>query len=80
MKKRNITPLDFYRMCYTLPPDLTVNVYGAHTTQRLWRGEFRAMPSWYRNATIDHMYIHAAESKIVQLTITLQEGTIKYDD
>lgn len=79
MKKRNITPLDFYRMCYTLPPDLQVSIYGAHITQRLWHGEFRAMPIAYRNATIDNMDIIAAESKIVQLTITLQEGTIKYD-
>lgn len=79
MKKRNITPLDFYRTCYTLPPDLQVSIYGAYTTSRLWHGEFRAMPIAYRNATIDNMDIVAAESKIVQLTITLQEGTIKYD-
>lgn len=79
MKKRNITPLDFYRMCYTLPPDLQVSIYGAHTTSRFWHGEFRAMPVAYRNATIDHMSIVAADSNIVQLSITLQEGTIKYD-
>ena len=79
MKKRNITPLDFYRMCYTLPPYLQVSIYGAHTTTRLWHGELRAMPSAYRNATIDNMDIVAADSKIAQLTITLQEGTIKYD-
>lgn len=79
MKKRNITLLDFYRMCYTLSPDLQVSIYGAHTTPRLWHGEFRAMPIAYRNATIDNMDIVAADSKIAQLTITLQEGTIKYE-
>lgn len=79
MKKRNITPLDFYRMCYTLPPDLQVSIYGAHTTSRFWHGEFRAMPVAYRNATIDQMSFVVADSNIVQLSITLQEGTIKYD-
>ena len=79
MKKRNITPLDFYRMCYTLQPDLQVSIYGAHTIDRLWHGAFRAMPIAYRNAIIDNMDIVVADSKIVQLTITLQEGTIKYD-
>lgn len=79
MKKRNVTPLDFYRMCYTLPPDLQVSIYGAHTTSRIWHGEFRSMPLAYRSAIIDSLGIFAEGSKIVELTITLQEGTIKYD-
>lgn len=79
MKKRNITPLDFYRMCYTLPPDLQVSIYGSHTTSRIWHGEFRSMPLAYRNATIDSTGIFAAESKIAEITFTIQEGTIKYD-
>lgn len=35
MQKRNITPLDFYRLCYTLNPDILVSVYSAEKTDCL---------------------------------------------
>lgn len=79
MKKRVITPLDFYRMCYTLPPDIMVSVYSATKGDiPLWTGEFRSMPLSYRNATIEAMNIFAKDSKIVKLTFALQNGSIDY--
>lgn len=79
MKKRVITPLDFYRMCYTLPPDIMVSVYSATKGDiPLWTGEFRSMPLSYRNATIEAMNIFAKDSKIVKLTFDLQNGSIDY--
>lgn len=79
MKKRVITPLDFYRMCYTLPPDIIVSVYSAAKGELpLWTGEFRAMPLSYRNATIDDMNIFAKDSKIVKLSFALQDRSIDY--
>lgn len=79
MKKRNITPLDVYRMCYRLPPDLQVSVYSTRLALPDWQGEFRAMPLKYRNATIDSMDITAKESKVVRLTFVLQGGLDKDD-
>lgn len=79
MKKRNITPLDFYRMCYTLNPGIMVSVYSATKWGLpLWTGEFRSMPLSYRNATIDGMNIFAKDSKIVKLIFTLQDRSIDY--
>ena len=79
MKKRNITPLDFYRMCYTLSPDIMVSVYSATKGNLpLWKGEFRSMPLSYRNATIEDMNIFAKDSKIVKLTFALRDRSIDY--
>lgn len=79
MKKRVITPLDFYRMCYTLPPDIVVSVYSATKGNLpLWTGEFRSMPLSYRNAIIEDMNIFAKDSKIVKLTFALQDRSIDY--
>lgn len=77
MKKRNITPLDIYRMCYTLPPDIMVSVYSATKGNLpLWTGEFRSMPLYYRNAIIECMNIFAKDSKIVKLVFALQDRSI----
>ena len=79
MKKRVITPLDFYIICYTLAPDIMVSVYSATKDNLpLWTGEFRSMPVAYRNAIIDHMFIYADGSKIRELTFVLQDRSIVY--
>lgn len=81
MKKRVITPLDFYRTCFSLSPSVAVSVYSA--TQGsvgvpLWTGEFRSMPDAYRDAIIDQMFIYADGSKIRNLTFALQDRSIDY--
>ena len=79
MKKRNITPLDFYRMCYTLNPDILVSVYSAEKGGLpMWTGEFRSMPCVYRDATIENMDIFARDSQIVKLTFALQERSMQF--
>lgn len=79
MKKRVITPLDFYRTCYALSPDIMVSVYSATKGELpLWNGEFRSMPVAYRDAIIDHMFIYADGSKLKKLTFALQDRSIDY--
>lgn len=79
MKKRNITPLDFYRTCYTLNPDILVSVYSAEKGGLpMWTGEFRAMPIVYRDAVIESMDIFARDSQIVKLTFALQERSMEF--
>lgn len=79
MKKRNITPLDFYRMCYTINPDILVSVYSAEKGGLpMWTGEFRSMPRVYRDAIIEDMNIIAQDSQIVKLTFALQERSMEF--
>lgn len=79
MKKRNITPLDFYRMCYTLHPDILVSVYSAEKGGLpIWTGEFRSMPRLYLDATIEDMNIIARDSQIVELIFALQERSLEF--
>lgn len=81
MKKRVITPLDFYRTCFSLSPCVAVSVYSAAqggVGVPLWTGEFRSMPVAYRDAIIDHMFIYADGSKIRKLTFALQDRSIDY--
>lgn len=79
MKKRNITPLDFYRTCYSLSPCVAVSVFSAAqgcVGVPLWTGEFRSMPVPYRNAIIEYMYIFSKDSEISELTFALQDRSI----
>lgn len=79
MKKRVITPLDFYRTCYDLAPDILVSVYSATKGELpLWTGEFRSMPVAYCYAIIDHMSICVEGSKIRKLIFALQDRSIGY--
>lgn len=79
MKKRNITPLDFYRTCYSLASDIMVSVYSASKGELpLWTGEFRSMPVAYRNAIIDYMFICSDGSKISKLIFALQDRGVDY--
>lgn len=79
MKKRNITPLDLYRMCYTLNPDILVSVYSAEKGDLpMWTGEFRSMPRVYRDATIEDMNIIARDSQVVKLIFALQERSMEF--
>ena len=81
MKKRVITPLDFYRTCFSLSPRVAVSVYSAAqggVGVPLWTGEFRSMPVAYRDAIIDQMFIYADGSKIRKLTFALQDRSIDY--
>ena len=79
MKKRVITPLDFYRTCYALSPDIMVSVYSATKGELpLWTGKFHSMPVAYRDAIIDHMFIYADGSKLSKLTFALQDRSIDY--
>lgn len=79
MKKRVITPLDFYRTCYALSPDIMVSVYSATKGELpLWTGEFRSMPRVYRDAIIEDMNIIAQDSQIVKLTFALQERSMEF--
>ena len=77
MKKRVITPLDFYRTCYDLAPDILVSVYSATKDEMpLWTGEFRSMPVAYRDAIIDYMFICSDGSEIRKLIFALQDRSI----
>ena len=79
MKKRNITPLDFYTLCYNLPPDILVSVFSAtRGNLPLWTGEFRSMPRVYCESIIDHMFICADDSKITKLVFALQDQSLDY--
>lgn len=45
MKKRNITIMDIYHTCYSLSPDIRVDVYSATKgALPLWSGELQAAP------------------------------------
>ncbi len=79
MKKRNMTPMDIYRICYSISPDILVSVYSVtNGNLPLWTGELRSMPRVYREATIDHMFIVADDSKIAKLVFALQDQSLDY--
>lgn len=68
MKKRNMTPLNFFSACYNLPPDILVSVYSSTNRDLpLWTGKFSDMPERYFDSIIDHMFIYAKDSKIHKL-------------
>lgn len=70
MKKRNLTPMDIYQICYSLSPDIRADVYSATKgALPLWSGELRTMPRVYREAIIDHMFIFMRGSKINNLVL-----------
>lgn len=70
MKKRNMTPMDIYRICYSISPDILAIVYSATKGNLpLWSGELRSMPRVYREAIIDHMFIFADSSSITKLVL-----------
>lgn len=73
MKKHNLTPLDIYQICYSIPPDILVDVYSATKGDLpLWSGELRTMPRVYREAIINNMFIVADDSKISKLVFVLK--------
>lgn len=79
MKKRNLTPMDAYQICYSNSPDILASVYSA--TKRglpLWSGELRSMPRVYREAIIDNMFIVADASKISKLVFALKDQSLDY--
>lgn len=79
MKKRSLTPMDIYQICYSISPDILASVYSA--TKRalpLWSGELRTMPRVYREAIIDHMFIFADDSKINKLVFALKNQSLDY--
>lgn len=79
MKKRNLTPMDAYQICYSKSPDILASVYSA--TKRalpLWSGELRSMPRVYREAIIDRMFIVADASKISKLVFVLKDQSLDY--
>lgn len=65
MKKRNLT---FWPMC-------TAQRKGAVS---LWSGELRSMPSVYREAIIDRMFIFAGSSQITKLVFALKDQSLDY--
>lgn len=79
MKKRNLTPMDIYQLCYSLSPDNLVSVYSATKgAMPLWSGELRSMPRVYREAIIDHMFIFAEDSQINKLVFALKDQSLNY--
>lgn len=79
MKKRNMTPLDIYQMCYALSPNIRADVYSATKgALPLWSGELQSMPRVYRDAIIDHMFIYADGSKISKLVFALKDQSLDY--
>lgn len=79
MKKRNMTPMDIYRNCYFISPNILVSVYSATKGDLpLWSGELRSMPCVYREAIIDHMFIFADSSQINKLVFALKDQSLDY--
>lgn len=79
MKKRNLTPMDIYQLCYNLSPDILASVYSAMKGDLpLWTGEMRSMPRVYREAIIDHMFILADSSQITKLVFALKDQSFDY--
>lgn len=79
MKKRNLTPRDIYRICYSISPDIRAVVYSATKgALPLWSGELQSMPRVYREAIIDHMFIFADASKISELVFALKDQRLDY--
>lgn len=71
MKKHNITPLDFYRVCYTLQPTTMVSVYSmTKGNMPLWTGEFWSMPPAYQNAIIERLNIFCKDSELTKALST----------
>lgn len=79
MKKRNLTPIDIYQICYFISPDIRADVYSATKgALPLWSGELQSMPRVYREAIIDHMFIVANSSKISKLVFALKDQSLDY--
>lgn len=79
MKKRNLTPMDIYRICFSISLDIRADVYSATKGDLLlWSGELRTMPRVYREAIIDHMFIFADGSKISKLVFALKDQSLDY--
>lgn len=79
MKKRNMTPMDIYQLCCSLPPDIRADVFSATKgALPLWSGELQSMPRVYREAIIDHMFIFADGSKINKLVFALKDQSFDY--
>lgn len=79
MKKRNLTPMDAYQICYSKLPDILADVYSATKgAVPLWYGELRSMPRVYREAIIDKMFIVADASKITKLVFALKDQSLDY--
>lgn len=79
MKKRNMTIMDITHTCYSLSPDIRVNVYSATKGDLLlWSGELRAVPRVYREVIIDHMFIVADGSKVNKLVFALKDQSLDY--
>lgn len=79
MKKRNLSPMDIYQLCYNLSPDILASVHSATKgALPLWSGALRSMPRVYREAIIDHMFILADESKINKLVFALKDQSLDY--
>nr|DAH07485.1 MAG TPA: hypothetical protein [Caudoviricetes sp.] len=79
MKKHNMTIMDVYHTCYSLPPDIRVDVYSATKgALPLWSGELRTVPRVYREAIVDHMFIFADGSKINKLVFALKDQSLDY--
>ena len=78
-KKRNLTPMDIYQICYSLSPNIRAVVYSAKKgSLPLWSGELQSMPRVYREALIDHMFIFADGSKINKLVFALKDQSLDY--
>ena len=79
MKKRSMTPMDIYRICYSISPYIRADVYSATKgALPLWSGELQSMPRVYREAIIDHMFIFADSSKINKLVSALKDQAFDY--
>ena len=79
MKKHNMTIMDVYHTCYSLSPDIRVEVYSATKgALHLWSGELRTVPRVYREAIIDHMFIFADSSKVTKLVFALKDQSLDY--
>ena len=79
MKKRSLTPMDIYQICYSISPDILASVYSATKGPLpLWSGELRTMPRVYREAIIDHMFIFADGSMINKLVFALKDQSLDY--
>lgn len=71
--------MDVYQICYSISPDILVDVYSATKgAVPLWSGELRLMPSVYREAIIDHMFIFAGSSQITKLVFALKDQSLDY--
>ena len=69
MEKHNMTIMDIYHSCYSLSPDILVDVYSAT------KG---ALPLWSGEAIVDHMFIFADGSKINKLVFALKDQSLDY--